>query len=93
MRTYFGTITSLQLYRTSDFGIRMWKVGFKTGTAYFQISRKKQMPFKLGDKIRFRGEFTGDIHKFFMITDVVDVNDSVLWERWQEENIGNFITG
>jgi hypothetical protein len=92
MKTYKGKVTSLQLYRTSDLGIRMWKVGFKTGTAYFYISRKKQMPFALGDTIRFRGDWSGgEIHKFFIINEVVDVNDCVQFELWQQQKLGQFI--
>ena len=77
MKTYRGKIKSLQLYRTSAFGVRMWKVGFRTGTAYFYIGMKQQMPFLLGDTICFKGEFIGEIHRFFQITQVVDVNDAV----------------
>lgn len=91
-KEFKGKVHGLRILRTSAFGIRLWEVRFASGKAYYEHSMKSQFPFRLDDRIRFEGEWMQAINgKYFQITNIIDVNDALLWNKEYTEKMSHFI--
>jgi hypothetical protein len=91
-RVYKGKVKGLRIIRTSAFGLRTWEVIFATGKAYFEYSMKKNFPFAVGDTIRFTANKMQALNStYYQIAKVIDVNDCLLWDEYEQKKISKFI--
>ena len=68
-KVYQGRVESCIRIGITAFGIKQFKVGFKNGSAFFEISSKRTMPISVGETIHFTGYW---ILNTFYIDEVLD---------------------
>jgi hypothetical protein len=71
-RTFRGKVIGIDHIHTSAFGLRTFKIHFKSGSAFYEISQKQDMIAVIGNTIRFTMHKFGKNNEKVYITDVVD---------------------
>jgi len=71
-RVYKGKILKIDHIHTSSFGLRIFKIHFKSGSAFYEISQKQEMIAVIGNTIRFTMHKFGKNNEKVYITDIID---------------------
>ena len=91
-KIYRGKITGMRQVNVDTLGYRYYELSFNGKKMLYIRHKKSSLNISLGDVIRFQGEFRGiPGHEYFEITNIVDVNDCILWEKYEQEKMAEFI--
>ncbi len=72
-RIYRGKITSIRQVSLDTLGYRYYEVNFSGKKMLYICHKKTTLPFSVGDRIRFTGQFRGESGKeYFQILQVID---------------------
>ena len=72
-KIFTGKVIGTELIATSIFGMNTYKISFKTGAAFLQISRKSTFDVTEGDILNFTGEFVNGLFVMEIIIDQSEI--------------------